>query len=255
MTIHMRASSTISSARRVGKRREQLTFFAQPSLGEELSSAGIILVEGDSDRSRMRSWSRTTHCVRVTPGSLCARSNERRCSIARGYRVSVEIWARDERTAATIRPGRAMLGELERTWKWRTLKVARKSAPQAMAAARIGTSFGSACEATSCSSVGAASGTRSTATSRIRRNGGTARGSFTARFRSDSWMARGDVRQAIKVSSESCKRMWLAPRVEAAPAIRTSASQKMRTKRGASTLGSAAPAGPATLRPHDTTGR
>ncbi len=134
---------------------------------------------------------------------------------------------------ATSSPGRRMSGGILRGRKCRRLKVARKSTSLAMAPARIGTSLACAWSATLWTRDGEGGGTMVTAAFRINRNGGAAAGNFAKRFRSASFTTYWEVRHVRRVNSASRSRMWLAPVVEAAPAIRTSASQKMRTCRAA----------------------
>ena len=105
-----------------------------------------------------------------------------------------------------------------------------------MAAARMGTSLACAWSATLWTRDEDGGGTMVTAAFRINRNGGAAAGSFAKRFRSTSFTTYWEVRHVTRVNSASWSRMWLAPVVEAAPAMRTSASQKMRTCRAASKI-------------------
>lgn len=69
---------------------------------------------------------------------------------------------------------------------------------------------------------------------RIKRNGANATGSLAKRFRSASATAYSELTQVIRVNSASWSKIWLAPVVEAAPAMRTSASQKTTSRRDAS---------------------
>jgi hypothetical protein len=131
-------------------------------------------------------------------------------------------------------PGGRMTGGDFRARKCRVLNVVKKLAPAEIAAARIATSFAWARLTHERSTDEGADGTTSTAASKISRNAGSAAGILAMRFRSDSSTASREVRQSTNVSSESWSRIWLAPVVEAAPAMSMSASQKMRSSGGAS---------------------